>query len=126
MKIAFASRAEWSKSRRQPPSTKLSDHAASQEIADIRAKLIERFRTVSGENAEDRKFKRSVIRQAIKSIDRGQIPSKSESASVEDLLATIRSRYEAARNKEPDDEETAWCNELARRAELEARYGSAA
>ena len=121
MTLQFSSREIWAQSRMPKPSTRLADYATPDEIADIRARLITRFRSASGTH-EDIRFKRSCIRQALRQIDKGRLPANATGA--EDLLATLRERYEAAKadaHNVPDD--AAWSRELQRRAELQVRYG---
>lgn len=124
--LSFLSKERWSELRKEAcknqASKRLSDYASPDEIADIKSALIVRFKRVAGLTAEDIRFKRSCIRQALRQIDKGLLPT-CVVEGAEDLLAPLRERYEAAKNATLilDDE---WSRELQRQADLQARFGT--
>ena len=123
--LVFLPKEEWLAQRRHTRKNKASnaiiDYASPEEVAALRNALTQRFKRVKG-SPDDIRHTRSVIRQAIRAIENGRIPSAADHVT-EDLLAPIRARYEAARNAAPmpEDESEAWGAEQARRADLQAK-----
>ena len=126
VELNFLTRQEWAQSRRSTckdrVSTRIADYATEAEIAALKAALVNRWKEVGKDNrGEDLRWKRMCIKSAINLVKKGQIPLYATSADV--LLAPFHARYEAAKAELVSDE--VWAKELERRANLEARYGSA-
>ena len=109
--------------RKARVSVAILDYASPEEVVRLKNALLRRFKRVTGETPEDVRHARGCLRQAIRAIEHGKVPVY----STEDLLAEIRARYEAAREKAQapiEEDETAWRDEEARRAQLQAKMVS--
>ena len=130
MALTFATRAEWTKCQLPKPSIAIADYASAEEISQLKAAMITRFKQLGNEpngSAEDLRSKRLCIRQALRRIERGKLPLFSE-PTTEDLLAGLKAKYEEARTETHNEiaaDEEAWSRELQRRDELNRCYGSA-
>ena len=134
MMLNFLPKEDWIAQRRQARkntvSTSIANYAKPEEIARLKAALRERFKHITGDSPEDIRYRRGCLRQAIRAIENGRIPAAHTIEGAEDLLASVRAKYEAARNTvtvaDEDEELAAWNHEIARREELNRRYGDAA
>ena len=102
--LNFLPKEDWLAQRRTAQkarvSTAIMDYASLEEVTQIKAALRERFKLVTGESAEDIRYKRGCIRQAIRTIENGRLPAYAIDGA-EDSLADIRQRYEAGNCSPP-------------------------
>ena len=125
MTLTFA-RAEWIKRQLPKPSIAISDYMTPQEIARLKAAMMQRWKDIGADyHGKELRYRRDTIHQAIARIKKGKVPLLTEDAT-EDLLAGLRARYEEVKAKAYDaiaSDNALWSRELERRAELEAKYG---
>ena len=134
IELNFPSRERWlaqrGHAREAQVSSRLLDYASLSEVAKLKSALSRRFRQLGEElQGEELRYRRQEIRQALRAITNGRLPLGHFTDKADKLIEPLRKRYDAALERarapiEEDDE--AWRDEEARRADLQAKFGSVA